>query len=245
MWFKKKKTKQLVVPKHVAIIMDGNGRWASKRGLPRLAGHQAGVEALKRVVRASQFEGVEYLTVYAFSTENWNRPEDEVMGLMDLIVFFLKRDLKELSREGVRIRTIGDISALPSEPLKEILDAVESTQHNLGLQLIIALNYGGRQEIVTATQKIARDCLSGLIAPEAITESLFSDALYTTDLPDPDLIIRTSGEIRISNFMLWQSSYSEYFFTDLLWPDFDHEALLTAISAYASRDRRFGKVKKV
>lgn len=245
MWFKKFSKAEQAVPSHVAIIMDGNGRWAEKRGLPRLAGHKAGVEALKRVVTAAKAETISFLTVYAFSTENWNRPEEEVLGLMDLIVFFLKRDLKELIAQGVRIRTIGDIAALPKEPLKEILDAVKTTENNTGLELIIALNYGGRHEIIAAAKKLSKACLSGDLTPEMIDETAMTKALFTDGIPDPDLIIRTSGEVRTSNFLLWQSAYAEYYFTDVLWPDFNHETLKIALKSYALRDRRFGKVKKV
>lgn len=243
MWFKKKKELPLNMPQHIAVIMDGNGRWAKQRNLPRLAGHRAGVEALKQIVKNADAFGVKYLTVYAFSTENWNRPSDEVTGLMDLIVFFLKRDLNELIRQGVRIRTIGDLSALPQEPLEEINSAIEITKTNEKLQLIIALNYGGRQELLDATRRIAEACTDGALSVNEITDHLFSSYLYTKDIPDPDLVIRTSGEMRISNFLLWQSSYSEYYFTDVLWPDFDHAQLLKAIESYSSRDRRFGKVK--
>lgn len=243
MWFKRKKDTSVSIPVHIAIIMDGNGRWAVKRNLPRLAGHKAGVEALKRTVREANNLGVRYLTVYAFSTENWNRPEDEVSGLMDLIVFFLKRDLKELSAEGVRIRTIGNLSHLPPEPLKEIEAAIEATKNNDKLQLVIALNYGGRQEIIHAVKQIAHQHQLGLLELEDINEDVFSKNLYTFDIPDPDLVIRTSGEVRISNFMLWQSSYSEYFFSDILWPEFNRSNLEEAIRVYTMRDRRFGKVK--
>lgn len=244
MWFKKKKDTSVSIPDHIAIIMDGNGRWAVKRNLPRLAGHRAGVEALKRTVREANALGVKYLTVYAFSTENWNRPEDEVSGLMELIVFFLKRDLKELSAEGVRIRTIGNLSDLPAEPLKEIESAIDATKNNTKLQLVIALNYGGRQEIVQAVKRIAEQYHQGLLALDAVNEDIISKNLYTWDIPDPDLVIRTSGEVRISNFMLWQSSYSEYFFSDILWPEFNRSNLEEAIRVYSMRDRRFGKVKK-
>lgn len=231
------------MPRHVAIIMDGNGRWAKQHGLPRLVGHNAGMEAMKEIVRRSSDLGIEYLTVYAFSTENWKRTEEEVSGIFRLLVKFVKLDLHELVEKNVRVCTLGDYSVIPDAARKSLEQTLEATKDNTGLQFNIALNYGSRAEIVRAVNRIAEDRDAGKIPPE-ITEELISRYLYTGDecgnVPDPDLIIRTSGEERLSNFLLWQSAYSEFVFTDVLWPDFSPEIYEEMIEIYQSRDRRFG-----
>ncbi|MBQ1490036.1 MAG: isoprenyl transferase [Eubacterium sp.] len=231
------------MPRHVAIIMDGNGRWAKQHGVPRLVGHNAGMEAMKEIVRRSSDLGIEYLTVYAFSTENWKRTEEEVSGIFRLLVKFVKLDLHELVEKNVRVCTLGDYSVIPDAARKSLEQTLEATKDNTGLQFNIALNYGSRAEIVRAVNRIAEDRDAGKIPPE-ITEELISRYLYTGDecgnVPDPDLIIRTSGEERISNFLLWQSAYSEFVFSDVLWPDFSPEIYEEMIEIYQSRDRRFG-----
>ena len=231
------------MPRHVAIIMDGNGRWANQHGVPRLVGHNAGMEAMKEIVRRSSDLGIEYLTVYAFSTENWKRTEEEVSGIFRLLVKFVKLDLHELVEKNVRVCTLGDYSVIPDAARKSLEQTLEATKDNTGLQFNIALNYGSRAEIVRAVNRIAEDRDAGKIPPE-ITEELISRYLYTGDecgnVPDPDLIIRTSGEERLSNFLLWQSAYSEFVFTDVLWPDFSPEIYEEMIEIYQSRDRRFG-----
>ena len=231
------------MPRHVAIIMDGNGRWAKQHGVPRLVGHNAGMEAMKEIVRRSSDLGIEYLTVYAFSTENWKRTEEEVSGIFRLLVKFVKLDLHELVEKNVRVCTLGDYSVIPDAARKSLEQTLEATKDNTGLQFNIALNYGSRAEIVRAVNRIAEDRDAGKIPPE-ITEELISRYLYTGDecgnVPDPDLIIRTSGEERLSNFLLWQSAYSEFVFSDVLWPDFSPEIYEEMIEIYQSRDRRFG-----
>lgn len=229
-------------PRHVAIIMDGNGRWAVQRGLPRALGHRAGIDALRRVVRAAPDLGVEVLTVYAFSTENWGRPADEVSALMNLLVEYLRSETSELRGEGVSIRTIGDIEGLPPECQTALCEAIAETRGGRRLILNLALNYGGRAEIVRAARKLAREVGAGRLEPDAIDEARFAEALDTAGLPEPDLLIRASGEERISNFLLWQLAYTEIFVTPVLWPDFDKEALQTAITAYSHRDRRYGGI---
>jgi len=226
------------IPEHVAVIMDGNGRWAKKRGLPRTAGHRAGMKALKTVVRAAPELGIRYLTVYAFSTENWKRPAEEVGFLMDLMTEMMKREIRELHGAGVRIRILGDLSAVPEKTLQAVLEGVELTRSNTGLQLNIAFNYGGRQEILSAIRTV----LESAPGPEEITEDYFSGLLYTKDIPDPDLVIRTSGELRISNFLLWQLAYAELYVTEVLWPDFGREDLILALKDYQARGRRFGGI---
>lgn len=228
------------IPAHIAIIMDGNGRWASKRGLPRNAGHREGANTLKRVVRICDELGVKYLTVYAFSTENWSRPKDEVDALMSLLLEFLKNADNELAGKNIRIRVIGESDGLTNEIKKEIARITSNTMNNTGLTLLIALNYGSRTEITNAAARIAREVKRGTLNPEDINEKLFSRYLYTTDIPDPDLVIRPSGEHRISNFLLWQSSYSEFWYSDILWPDFSKKYLIEAITEYQRRNRRFG-----
>jgi len=242
MLFKKKKKLDMNnIPRHIAIIMDGNGRWARKRGLSRSMGHREGSVTLKKIVEACYNLGVKYLTVYAFSTENWSRPKEEVDELMKLLLEYLKNAEKELKGKNVRIRVIGDRKRLPAEIVSEIERVEEKTSHNDGLIFIIALNYGGRQEIVDAVNAIAEDIKNGNITE--INEEVISQRLYTRDIPDPDLLIRTSGELRLSNFLIWQSSYSELFFSDVLWPDFTPKHLEEAILSYQGRQRRFGGLK--
>jgi len=229
---------RLKIPEIVAIIMDGNGRWAEARGLSRFEGHRAGTENLRRVIRDCISFGIHYLTIYAFSTENWGRPKEEVTGLMTLLESVIDNELPELMTEGVQIRHMGNLAALSSGLQEKFKHAIEVTTQNRNLVLNIAWNYGGRNEIVHAIQRIIRH----KIAPEAVTEELVSEYLYSSGLPDPDLIIRTSGEFRISNFLIWQSAYSEWYFTPIQWPDFNQEELRKAIVAFSQRDRRFGKV---
>ncbi len=224
---------------HLAIIMDGNGRWATKRGMGRSAGHRAGAENIKRVVDAARSKGIKYLTVYAFSTENWKRPAAEVSALMALLVEFTGSMLDEMMKNNVRLRTIGRTDDLPLPARNALLKAIEKTKDNTGFTLNIALSYGGRAEIVDAVGKILREH-SGR---EKITEAEFSKYLYAPDIPDPELIIRAGGEFRLSNFLMWESSYSEIYVTDTLWPDFDENTLQAALDFYAGRDRRFGNVK--
>ncbi|TKI54994.1 isoprenyl transferase [Brevibacillus antibioticus] len=230
------------IPEHVAIIMDGNGRWANKRSLPRVAGHRAGMKAVKEVVKAADEIGVRYMTMYAFSTENWKRPRDEVDFLMKLPQEFLSTELDELIERGVRIRMLGSKNELPSHTLKALLEAEEKTKNNSGLQLNFALNYGGRDELAKAFSVMAAQVKAGELQPEQLTEELISSYLYTSEIPDPDLLIRTSGEIRLSNFMLWQLAYTELWFTDVLWPDFTREHFYQAIVEYQGRARRYGAV---
>jgi undecaprenyl diphosphate synthase len=228
------------VPRHVAIIMDGNGRWAKARRLPRLAGHKQGVEAVRRVSKAAREQGVEVLTLYAFSSENWRRPEEEVRDLMGLLRHFLKSEIKDLVAENVRLRVIGDYRALSGDLVAMIDDAIAKTSANSGATLVIALNYGAQAEIVAAARRLAAAAQAGEVAPDAIDEAMFSDALTTHGLPPLDLLIRTSGEQRLSNFLLWQAAYAELLFVDTLWPDFDGEALADAIAQFGRRHRRFG-----
>lgn len=226
--------------RHLAIIMDGNGRWAERRGLPRVEGHRAGIEALRRVVEAAPGLGIEVLTVYAFSTENWRRPKAEVDALMALLVEFLHAETPALKAQGVRIRTIGDIAGLPPEPQAALAWAMAETREQRRLVLNLALNYGGRSEIVRAAKKLAREVAAGRLDPEAIDECRFAEALDTAGLPEPDLLIRASGEERLSNFLLWQCAYTEFWMTPTLWPDFDRGDLEMALDAYANRQRRYG-----
>ncbi|WP_138380130.1 isoprenyl transferase [Luteithermobacter gelatinilyticus] len=230
----------LTPPQHIAIIMDGNGRWAKKRLLPRVAGHRKGAEVVRNCVRTCSSLGVNYLTLYAFSSENWKRPEDEVRDLMGLLSHYLQNEVTELDRQNVRLRFIGGRDRLSPSILKLIAEAEEKTRQNTGLQLILALNYGGQAEIVCAAREIARKVKAGDIDPDMIDEKLFSDHLYTADIPDPDLIIRTSGEQRLSNFLLWQAAYSEFIFIDTLWPDFNEDILQGAIEEFNKRERRYG-----
>lgn len=230
------------LPRHVAAIMDGNGRWARQRGLPRIVGHQKGVDSLRELVRACSDWGVAALTVYAFSTENWKRPLEEVDFLLGLIARSLRAELPEMTRKGVRVRVMGDIAALPPALRREIAHVSEATQANQKVNFTLATNYGGRQEIVQVCRDIAEQVKRGELEPGAIDEQLFAQHLATCDLGDPDLVIRTSGELRLSNFLLWQLAYAELYVTDTLWPDFDRSAFHAALLAYQKRDRRFGKV---
>ncbi len=232
------------IPRHVAIIMDGNGRWAAKRNKPRTAGHEAGVEAVKRVVRAAGEIGLEYLTLYTFSVENWKRPREEVAALMSLLSRTTRREIDELMKNDVKLITTGRIGGLSVARRKVLARAVERTKNNRGLVLNLALNYGGRTEILDAVKSIVNAARAGLIQPSEIDEELFSSFLYTANLPDPDLLIRTSGEQRISNFLLWQTSYTELYIIDALWPDFGRKELFEAIAEYQRRERRFGKIGK-
>ncbi len=230
------------LPKHVAIIMDGNGRWAKKRMMPRSFGHRAGVEALRGVITMSSNIGIEVLTFYAFSTENWGRPEDEVGVLMDLLVEFLNKEIAELHENGVNIRFMGDVEQFPQRCRSAIENAIELTKSNKGLVVNIALNYGGRHELVRAFNNMMDDVENGVIDKEKVDENTISDYLYTAGLPDPDIVIRTSGEMRLSNFMLYQSSYSELYIPDTLWPDFDEGEYEKALIEYSGRKRRYGKI---
>jgi undecaprenyl diphosphate synthase len=230
------------VPRHIAIIMDGNGRWAKKRGLPRNAGHAAGSETFRRIATYCKNIGVRYLTVYAFSTENWKRSGEEVQGIMDLFNQYLHEAIDEMEQDHIRLRILGDLSRISPELRALIERTDEISTHYEGFQANICLNYGGRDEIVRAARAFAAQCAAGGRKPEELDERLFSDYLYTAGLPDPELIIRPSGEIRVSNFLLWQSAYSEYYFTDVLWPDFDEKELEKAIAAFNGRSRRFGGV---
>ncbi|OGV53481.1 MAG: di-trans,poly-cis-decaprenylcistransferase [Lentisphaerae bacterium GWF2_50_93] len=226
--------------RHVAIIMDGNKRWAEKHGLPALKGHGKGAETVHEIVKAAKEFGIEYLTLYAFSTENWKRSKYEVGGLMGLLRSFIVSNLDEIDREGVRLRAIGRIEMIPWQTRKILLDAIKKTENNKSGNLTLALSYGGRTEIVDAVKKISGDVSEGKIKTREIDEALFSRYLYAPDIPDPDLLIRTSGEFRISNFLLWQISYSEIWITDTLWPDFSKKDLKEAIDAFYSRKRRYG-----
>jgi len=228
------------VPRHVAVIMDGNGRWAARRGLPRIEGHRRGVEALRRAVRAAIELGVGYLTVYSFSVENWSRPKEEVQGLMVLLHRFIHNDLAELNANNVRVRVIGARAGLPGDVLGLLRQAEEVTRSNTGLTLVVAFNYGSRQEIVSAARALAEAVAAGELSPAEVDADAIAARLYTADIPDPDLIIRTSGEQRLSNFLLWQSAYAEFVFLPIHWPDFDKAALEGAIAEFAHRDRRFG-----
>ncbi|KKI92600.1 UDP pyrophosphate synthase [Bacillus sp. SA1-12] len=230
------------IPEHIAIIMDGNGRWARKRALPRIAGHHEGMKVVRKITRQANELGVKALTLYAFSTENWKRPKTEVDYLMKLPEEFLNTFLPELIEENVQVRIIGDKNRLPEHTLRAVEKAMSDTEKNTGLILNFALNYGSRAEIISAVQKITNDVKNGRIDESAINESLFSEYLMTNQLKDPDLLIRTSGEIRLSNFMLWQLAYTEFWFTDVLWPDFTEQNLLEAIHTYQQRGRRFGGV---
>ncbi len=233
------------IPRHVAIIMDGNGRWAKARGLPRVAGHKAGVDNVREVVRAAVEWGIPVLTLYAFSQENWKRPKEEVSFLMNLLDFFLKEEVKNLMKEGVSLRTIGHIEALPEKTLEQLQDAVRETSGNKKMVLNIALNYGARTEILDAVRQILEEAKTGQwpSGHTQLDERSFSDRLYTRGLPDPDLLIRTSGEMRLSNFLLWQLSYAEIYITGKFWPDFKKEDFSEAIEEYARRERRFGDVQ--
>jgi len=228
------------VPVHVAIIMDGNGRWAKQRNLPRTVGHRNGAEAVRRTVRAAAELGIAYLTLFGFSSENWSRPEREIEDLMGLLRLYLRSETAELHKNNVRIRIIGDRSRLARDIVQLIEQAEKTTAENTGLTAVLALSYGGRQDITHAAQMLAREAAAGRIDPEAIDEALFSRYLTTADIPDPDLLIRTSGEQRISNFLIWQLAYTEFVFQDVLWPDFDGRNLADAVEEFRRRDRRYG-----
>lgn len=232
------------VPRHVAIILDGNGRWARSKGMPRNYGHAQGSKNVERICEEAWRMGIKYLTVYAFSTENWSRPKDEVDALMKLLRNYMKTCLKTAAKNDMKVRVIGDKTRLDADIRSRIAELEEATKNNGGLNFQIALNYGSRDEIVRAVRKIARDAKDGKLDPESITSEVISSYLDTHDIPDPDLLIRTSGEERLSNFLLWQLAYSEFYFTDVLWPDFTKEELMKAIEQYNSRDRRYGGVEK-
>ena len=231
------------MPTHIAIIMDGNGRWAKSRFLPRTAGHKAGVETIRKVVKEADRLGLQYLTLYAFSTENWKRPKLEVDALMNLLVTYLKNEIDELHKNNVKLTAVGDFEKLPEACVKELHSAMDKTKDNTGVHLNLALNYGGRNDIREAVVEIAKEYKEGKISLEDITEERIKKHLSTGEIPDPDLVIRTSGEQRLSNFLLWDIAYSEFYYTDIHWPDFDGEELEKAIYAYQKRDRRFGGVK--
>ena len=228
------------MPRHVAIIMDGNGRWAAARGLPRVEGHRRGVEALRRTIRAAGDMGIRFITIFSFSSENWSRPANEIGELMGLLRRFIRNDLAELHKSGVRVRIIGEREGLEPDIARLLVEAEELTKDNDGLTLVVAFNYGARQEIARAAQRIAQDVADGRLRPEAVTVETIAGFLDTAEIPDPDLIIRTSGEQRLSNFLLWQSAYSELVFVPLNWPDFDRAALEAAIAEFRQRERRFG-----
>lgn len=239
---KKMEEKNRNVPRHVAIILDGNGRWAKKRGMPRNYGHAQGAKNVEVICRAAYNMGIKYLTVYAFSTENWNRPKDEVDALMKLLNQYMKNCQKTAKKNNMRVRVIGDKSGLDEAIQRDIGKLEEATKDYDGLNFTIALNYGGRDELTRAVRKIARSVKDGEMEPEEITEDVITASLDTAQLPDPDLMIRTSHELRISNYLLWQLAYSEFYFTEVPWPDFDEKQLQKALEAYGQRDRRFGKV---
>lgn len=229
------------LPRHIAVIMDGNGRWAKAKGKPRVIGHKNGVNAVREVSEACAELGVEHLTLYAFSTENWNRPAFEVNALMGLLVETVKREIKTLNKNDIRLNTIGDITKLPKRSYQSLLQGMEDTKDNKRMTLNLALNYSSRWEIINAVKEIGGQVKSGQIDPDHINEDLFASYLATKDIPDPELLIRTSGELRISNYLLWQIAYSELYFTDVYWPDFTKEHLHQAVVDYQNRERRFGK----
>ena len=230
------------LPKHVAVIMDGNGRWAKKRLMNRVQGHQKGSEAVREIVRASREMGISFLTLYAFSEENWNRPEAEISALMGILKDFLRSQLPEMQENGIRLQSIGRIEKLPKDTRNVLYQTIEKTASNTDMVLTLALSYGGRQEIVDSVRKIAKEIREGNLSVDGISEDLISKFLFTSKMPDPDLLIRTSGEYRISNFLLWQIAYTEIYITPTLWPDFNREEYLAAITDYQKRDRRFGGV---
>jgi undecaprenyl diphosphate synthase len=230
------------LPQHIAVIMDGNGRWAKKMGAARIFGHRNAVKSVKDVIEGCGELGIKYLTLYAFSTENWGRPKDEVDGLMELLVNTLQKEIHSLLENQVKLRMIGEINSLPKICQSNLLEAVEATKNNTGLNLLLALSYSGRTEIAKAAKKIAEQVKKGTLDPMQVTEQLFEENLETNGVPDPELLIRTSGEMRISNFLLWQIAYTEFYITPKLWPDFRKEDLYEAICAYQKRERRFGKV---
>ncbi|WP_329905209.1 isoprenyl transferase [Porphyromonas pogonae] len=232
------------VPKHVAIIMDGNGRWAKMRGKHRSEGHIAGVDSLRNTIKAASDLGIKYLTIYAFSTENWKRPSDEVIALMDLLAKSVASETPDLIKDGIRLLTIGNIEKLPQDTQLILQESKDATAHNTKLNLVVALSYSSRQEIMDATCRLAAKISKCEISPDALDEDLFSSLLDTAEIPDPDLLIRTGGEVRISNFLLWQAAYAELYFTDTFWPDFGYDELKKAICDYQARERRFGKTSE-
>jgi undecaprenyl diphosphate synthase len=232
------------LPKHIAIIMDGNGRWAKKQGAARVFGHKNAIKAVRDTTEACAELGVKYLTLYAFSTENWSRPKEEVNALMQLLVSTIRSETETLTKNNVRLFTIGNIDTLPKSCQKELQEAIEITRNNTGLQLVLALSYSGRWEILEAVRKITSDVEKGTLQTASITDEVFAQYLNTKNIPDPELLIRTSGEMRISNFLLWQIAYSEIYISDILWPDFRREHLYEAITAYQKRERRFGKISE-
>ena len=233
---------QELLPHHVAVIMDGNGRWANEKGLPRAEGHRRGAESAKVITRIASDLGIRYLTLYTFSTENWNRPKTEIDAIMRYLVHYLKKETSELNEHNVRLEVIGQIYRLPEKVQDQITKSKRELSKNTGLTLVLALNYGSRAEIVEATRNIGEKVLSGKLSPEDIDETLIGMHLYTSQIPDPDLLIRTSGEVRLSNFLLWQISYSEIVVTQVLWPEFKKAAFFEALEEYAKRHRRFGKI---
>lgn len=240
---KKEELSNLNIPNHVAIILDGNGRWAKKRFMPRNYGHMQGAKVVEQICEDADSIGIKYLTVYAFSTENWNRPQDEVEALMNLLRNYLKDCIKRANNNNMRVRVIGEKSRLSDDIRSKIEELEECSKNNTGLNFTIALNYGSRDEIVRAVREISKDVKDGKISESDIDDKMISDYLDTRGIPDPDLLIRTSGEERLSNFLLWQLAYTEFYFTDVLWPDFNKKELIKAVEKYNERDRRFGKVK--
>jgi len=230
------------VPVHVAIIMDGNGRWATEKGLPRVAGHRQGVARVKEIIKAADDSGVKYITLFAFSAENWVRPQDEIKGLMSLLISFLKGELRQMDRNNIRLKVIGRQDPLPGPVLKELKDAEKKTAGNSGLTVLVALNYGARQEIIDGVRSFVRRVMDKEASPDELDVDSFGNYLYTAGIPDPDLLIRTSGEMRLSNFLLWQLSYAELYFEKKYWPDFGVEDFKRAIASYAARARRFGAI---
>jgi undecaprenyl diphosphate synthase len=228
------------VPQHIAIIMDGNGRWAKQKGMPRVLGHRSGVKSVREVTEAAAEIGVRYLTLYAFSTENWNRPPAEVTALMTLLVETIKGEIRDLNKNGVRLLAIGDIEALPPASYKALRQGMEDTRNNTRINLVLALNYSAKWELLHAARQLAEQAKAGLLQPEDINEAVFEQALSTKGIPDPELLIRTSGETRISNFLLWQIAYAELYFTPVFWPDFGRKELFEAVLSYQRRERRFG-----
>ena len=241
---RKKIVEQGDLPAHIAIIMDGNGRWAKANNLPRVAGHIEGINSVREIVQWCGEIGVSYLTLYTFSNENWKRPQKEVSAIMKLLLSTIKKEVGNLNKNNVRLSTIGNINNLPDNSRQGILEGIEVTKNNTGLNLILALNYSSRQELLMAVQRIADKILSGEMNSNQISEAIFSRELYTVDIPDPDLLIRTGGESRISNFLLWQLAYTEFFLTDIHWPDFREEDLLNSIIDYQGRQRRFGQIEE-
>lgn len=232
------------VPQHIAIIMDGNGRWAKAKGMPRVLGHHSGVKSVREVTEAAAQIGVKYLTLYAFSTENWNRPPAEVTALMTLLVETIKGEIRDLNKNGVRLTAIGDIEALPPATLKALREGIEQTKNNQRVTLVLALNYSAKWEILRATRRLAEQVKSGELQPAEISEAMFEAELSTHGIPDPELLIRTSGEARLSNFLLWQVAYAELYFTPVFWPDFGQDDLFLSILSYQKRERRFGMISE-